>query len=89
MNRKEAIEQKLSVLNPHFLEVIDESDKHLGHSGNPDGVGDTHFIVKIAATSLSAMNKIVQHRTINNLLAEEFASGLHALSIKVIITKEE
>ena len=49
MSRKEAIEQKLSVLNPHFLEVIDESSKHLGHSGNPSGAGDTHFVVKIAA----------------------------------------
>ncbi|MDA9163707.1 BolA family transcriptional regulator [Rickettsiaceae bacterium] len=87
MSRKEAIEQKLSVLNPHFLEVIDESDKHLGHSGNPSGAGDTHFIVKIAAEKLNSMNKIVQHRTINNLLAEEFANGLHALSIKIVEMK--
>ncbi len=87
MSRKESIEQKLSALNPHFLEVIDESDKHLGHSGNPNGAGDTHFIVTIAAKKLDSMSKIVQHRTINNLLAEEFANGLHALSIKVVEIK--
>ena len=88
MNRKELIEQKLSVLNPHFLEVIDDSHKHLGHSGNPNGIGNSHFAIKIAAEKLDSMSKVTQHREINNLLSEEFSNGLHALSIKIIKTKE-
>jgi len=84
MTRKEIIEHKLCVLNPHFLEVTDVSARHIGHSGNPDGDGQTHFEVKISCHALDICTKIEQHRVINNLLKEEFANGLHALSITIV-----
>lgn len=87
MNRKETIEQKLSVLNPHTLKVIDNSSKHYGHAGNPHGTDNTHFSITISANKLDSLNRIEQHRLINNLLESEFANGLHALSIKVISKK--
>ena len=71
MNRKETIQMKLSVLNPHFLEIIDESSLHVGHAGNPNGNAESHFSIKIAVKKL------------NNLLKEEFDNGLHALSINI------
>ena len=84
MTRKEIIEKKLSVLNPHILEVIDNSTAHAGHAGNPSNKGNTHFTIHISAAQLDNLSKIKQHRIINNLLKEEFANGLHALSIKII-----
>jgi BolA protein len=84
MRRKEIIEQKLSVLNPHILNILNESAKHFGHSGNPDNDDETHFAIEICAQKLNNLSKIDQHRCINNLLKEEFTKGLHALSIKVI-----
>lgn len=89
MSRKSSIEKKLSVLSPHMLNVINESAKHAGHSGNPDGGDDTHFTIIISADELDSLSKVGQHRIINNLLKDEFDTGLHALSIKVVSTKEE
>jgi len=87
MSRKKIIEQKLAVLSPHILEVTDESLIHAGHSGNPDGSGDTHFTVVISSHALNDLNKLQQHRMINNLLKDEFSSGLHALTIKILPTE--
>lgn len=83
MNRKEIIETKLSVLNPHFLEIIDQSSLHAGHAGNPSGDEESHFAIKIAAKELEGLSMIKQHRIINNILKDEFDNGLHALSIIV------
>ena len=44
----------------------------------------SHIKIRIAAETLQGKSLIVSHRTINNLLADEFNSGLHALSIEVI-----
>jgi|TARA_B110000503_G_scaffold142861_1_gene241331 BolA protein len=85
MTRKKIIEEKLSVLNPHILKVIDNSSAHAGHAGNPNNDGETHFTIQISAIKLDNLSKIKQHRIINNLLKDEFSSGLHALSIKIII----
>lgn len=84
MSRKEAIEQKLSVLNPHILEVVDKSAEHAGHAGNPNAIGNSHFSIQISSDTLESLSKIEQHRIINGLLKDEFANGLHALSIKIL-----
>lgn len=84
MNRKEIIEQKLTVLNPHKINVIDNSTVHAGHSGNPDGSDGTHFAIEISSNELNGLSRVEQHRKINKLLEEEFNTGLHALTIKVV-----
>ena len=84
MNRKKTIEIALGTLNPKFLSVINNSSEHVGHSGNPDNKDDTHFTVQINSAKLDGLSKIKQHRIINNLLKDEFANGLHALSIQII-----
>ena len=83
MSRKEIIQTKLSVLNPHFLKVIDESSLHAGHIGNPSGTAESHFIIEINAKELDGLSLIKQHRIINNILKDEFDNGLHALSIRI------
>lgn len=83
MTRKEIIKQKLSALNPQFLEIIDQSRDHIGHVGNINPSGESHFQLTISATSLEHLSKIEQHRLINNLLRDEFTNGLHALSINI------
>ena len=80
MSRLDRIKEKLSVLKPHFQEIIDESHKHTNHY---DGT-HSHIKIRISAETLQGKSLIVNHRTINNLLADEFSSGLHALSIEVL-----
>lgn len=80
---KDRIEKTLQDnLNPEFLEVQNNSHLHAGHAGD-NGSGQTHFQVTISAQSLKNMNRVAAHRKINQLLADEFDKGLHALEIKM------
>lgn len=80
---RDAIVAKLSAkFAPSYLEVIDESSRHQGHAGSrPEG--ETHFRVRIAAVALDGLSRVAQHRAVNDVLAEELASGVHALAIEV------
>jgi len=65
---------------PEFLEIIDESYKHMGHEGAKDGGG--HFVVHIVSTLFSGKNRMVRHRLINNATRHLFTDKtIHALSI--------
>jgi BolA protein len=80
---RDAIVAKLSAkFAPNHLEVIDESSRHQGHAGSrPEG--ETHFRVRIASPILDGLSRVAQHRAVNDALAEELASGVHALAIEV------
>ena len=83
MSTKQTITAKLSAaFSPSFLNVIDESDKHKGHGGWREG-GETHFRVQIAAAAFDGMNRVAQHRAINETLSHELATTVHALAIEV------
>jgi len=83
---RDAIVAKLSAkFAPNHLEVIDESSRHQGHAGSrPEG--ETHFRVRIASPILDGLSRVAQHRAVNEALAEELASGVHALAIEVKMT---
>jgi BolA protein len=80
MNRIKRIERKLSALKPQYLEIINNSSLHNNHNASPNS-GESHFTIKIFADSIASEGLIKQHKIINNLLKEEFTTGLHALSI--------
>lgn len=70
-------------LTPDRLEVINESHLHAGHAGgSPDGTGETHFRVRVISPKFEGMMRITRHRAVNDALAEELKSGLHALAIE-------
>ncbi len=74
-----AIEAKLGrVLEPAHLEVINQSHMHSG-SGT-----ETHFKVVVVAEVFADMRLVARHRRVNEVLAEEFAAGVHALSIEAL-----
>ena len=75
--RLKQIEDALSAgLNLNHLEVIDESGNH----SVPDGA-QSHFKVVAVADEFAEMTRIARHRRINELVAQEFAAGMHALAI--------
>jgi BolA protein len=77
----QAITRKLKdTFQPSDLQVIDESAKHAGHAGaRPEG--ETHFKINIVSETFAGKSRIECHRMINNLLADELASRVHALAI--------
>ena len=81
MTRKDRIAAALTeALRPTRLDVVDESDRHAGHSGARPG-GETHYRLHIVSPNFVGKSRVERHRMVNALLAAEFASGLHALAI--------
>jgi BolA protein len=65
---------------PEALEVKDDSALHAGHAGAaPEG--ETHFTVRIVTAAFAGLSRVERHRRVNGALADEFASGLHALAL--------
>lgn len=81
MQTKDVIIEKLTAaFAPESLEVLDESDKHIGHAGHRPG-GQTHYRVYIVSNAFAGKSRIVRHRMINEALDAELKGGVHALAI--------
>ena len=84
MNRKKKIE---SILKKNFIgwqaKVNYISILHKGHN-NYNGNNETHFSIILNINNQNKESKLTIHRKINDLLKDEFNSGLHALEIKII-----
>ena len=86
MSVKSVIEAKLKLaFRPEALDVRDESSQHEGHSGWRAG-GETHFRVYIVAQAFEGKSRIDMHRMINEVLADELSSAVHALAIHASAT---
>jgi BolA family transcriptional regulator, general stress-responsive regulator len=88
MDMKNRIEARLAQgLAPIEMTVIDESDRHHGHSGAREG-GQTHYRVHIVAAGFAGKSKVARHRMVYALLADEFAAGVHALALQTLAPGE-
>ena len=88
-NIAERIKQKLQAgLAPVSLAVVDDSHRHAGHAHAIEHVaktgktGETHFKIKVVSESFRGKSLVARHRMVNDLLQDEFADGVHALSIE-------
>ncbi len=81
MRTAEVITKKLTeAFAPQSLKVVDESHQHEGHAGHRRG-GQTHFRIYIVSEQFKGKTRLERHRLINGTLADELASGVHALAI--------
>ncbi len=77
-----AIESKLrAALAPAALAVIDESHRHAGHAGARPG-GESHFRVEVVAAVFEGMSRLARQRRVYEVLADELAGPVHALSVQ-------
>jgi BolA family transcriptional regulator, general stress-responsive regulator len=76
------LERKLlAAFQPSVLNVIDESNQHAGHSGShPEG--ESHFRVTIMADAFKGKSRVACHRMVNEVLAQELKTRVHALAIE-------
>ncbi|MGL5148929.1 MAG: BolA family protein, partial [Plesiomonas shigelloides] len=73
----------MSTLSPVHLEVLNESYMH----SVPEGA-QTHFKLVVVSAAFEGQRLIGRHRAINQLLAEELANGVHALSMHTYTPSE-
>lgn len=81
--RANLIRQRLQeAFSPTRLEVIDESNQHVGHAGHQGG--GRHFAIVIAARAFKGLPRIEAHRRVYALFDDLMPEKIHALKIKVI-----
>ncbi len=84
MTTQETIEQKIVEAIPLLgLDVINESHMHNVPAGS-----ESHFKVVIISDDFQGQRLVQRHQRINQILADELAGDVHALSIQAM-TKEE
>ena len=66
---------------PTQLEIINDSAKHSGHSGD-DGSGESHFTVVIEAPAFAQMNRLARQRAVIAALGDIVGQRVHAVAIK-------
>ena len=82
MSSEQIMREKLMVaFEPMRLDVVNESHLHAGHSSSP-GTGESHFSVLVVAEKFTGRSRVERHRMVNDVLAELFTRGVHALAIK-------
>lgn len=77
-----------AALDPVVLAVEDESARHAGHAGARTE-GETHYRVVAVSGRFAGMGLVARSRLVHDVLAEEFSSGLHALSLTLRSPDEE
>lgn len=79
-------------LRPSVLEIRDDSARHRHHAAmrtfsqenrGPEQVGETHYHLHVVSSRFDGMKSLERHRLVHELLAGEFRTGLHALSLSL------
>ncbi|KAI0766469.1 bola-like protein-domain-containing protein [Irpex lacteus] len=87
-----SIRDKLAaLLQPSELIITNDSWQHRHHAAmraSGGGSGETHFSVDVVSDAFKGKSTIQRHRMIHAALADEFAQGLHALSLKTKTAEE-
>jgi BolA family transcriptional regulator, general stress-responsive regulator len=82
MKVEEQIETRLTrAFQPTELQVVNESHRHAGHSGD-DGSGASHFAVRIRATSLAPLSRVARHRAVHAALGD-LNQRVHAIALDI------
>lgn len=82
----ELIRQKLAVLNPQQIQILDESARHAGHEGAKSGGG--HYLLTIVSREFLGKSTLVRHRLVYTVLKEMMHKDIHALSVKAYTPEE-
>ena len=83
MRIKDTIEHKLQILQPEFLEVINESHNHNVPPGS-----ESHFKVIVVTNAFQRKMLVARHRMVNDILADELAHSIHALVLHTMTMEE-
>jgi len=80
------MKQRLAVLAPEHIEIVDESALHAGHAGARSGGG--HYQLTLIAAIFAGQNSMARHRAIYQALGDLMTTRIHALSITALAPGE-
>jgi BolA family transcriptional regulator, general stress-responsive regulator len=83
LSRAERMENMLRAqLSPLDFTLEDESHRHAGHAGAQPG-GETHYRARVVSHAFEGLSRVARQRLVYDAVREEFAAGLHALSLEL------
>ena len=83
--------ERLAVLNPTRLEIIDESARHRGHAGMREAAAragtaeppaGTHLRIRMASPAFAGLDRLARHRLVHRTLGD-IPTRLHALALEL------
>lgn len=86
MNTVELMQEKLALLQPSHVEIIDDSALHAGHAGAKSGGG--HYRLNIVSTGFANMNTLARHRLVYATLGDLMQQKIHALTITALTPEQ-
>ncbi|WP_322996785.1 BolA family protein [Castellaniella sp.] len=72
--------QRLQVLSPSTLNLIDESHLHIGHAGAEGGA--RHFRLQIVSNQFHGHSTLARHRLVYDCVRDLMPYPVHALAIE-------
>jgi len=82
----ELLRQRLAVLEPLSIAIVDDSHRHAGHAGAKGGGG--HYNLDIVAAVFAGRNTVARHRLIYDAAGDLMRGRIHALSIRALAPEE-
>lgn len=80
MTVKDEMQQRLmAAFAPQRLEIVNESHKHAGHSGD-DGSGESHFRILLRSEALAPLSRVARHRAVHAALGD-LNTRVHAIAL--------
>lgn len=79
--RIQLVTERLQVLKPTHLEIIDESHLHAGHAGAKGGA--SHFRLIIGSELFTGLNTLAKHRLVYEPVQDLIPHPIHALAIEL------
>lgn len=70
-----------AAFSPTQLEVINDSARHSGHTGD-DGSGESHFTIRIESEQFVGVSRLQRQRLVNAALGDIPGNRVHAVAIK-------
>jgi BolA protein len=77
------IRERLAVLAPSAVHVVDDSGAHAGHAGARES-GGGHFHLTVVSEAFVGKNPVARHRMIYAALADLMQQRIHALQIEAM-----
>jgi BolA family transcriptional regulator, general stress-responsive regulator len=77
------IRERLAVLNPTALHLVDDSASHAGHAGARES-GGGHFHLTIVSDAFQGKNPLARHRMVYAALSDLMQQRIHALQIEAM-----
>ena len=80
------IRERLAVLEPKSVELLDESGQHVGHAGA--AAGGSHFKLVVVSPRFAGRDTLSRHRMIYAALGTLMRREIHALAIQALAPDE-